>query len=406
VYTISLAAAGPGGSNTLTRTAYITTYEPVMVDFTAAPLTGTVPLTVTFTNSSTGASTYGWDFGDGSHLTQNSALITQNLVTHVYTQAGAYTVTLSAGNGSLTDTLTRPHYLTVTIAARRWVPLTTTTPPPVVSEHAMTYDPQRSVLVLYGGNATGWPYQESTWEFDGTDWLTVTIATPPPARYGAGLAFDSSQALLFGGSDENDVAFNQTWAYTAATWTLLTGSGPVSRTWPSLATGSNGVIYLFGGNNGEAYFNDLWKFENNDWTPVPVSVDQPAARTLTAMTYDRAANRLLLFGGRAVTGTLLADLWAFDLDTPGWHLLDDGGGGPAPRMAHSLTWDPATASLVLVGGAIDEGDTLPGDTWLYHDNEWTQAAPAPAATAPAWHQATYTGQAIRLVGNGEVWGYE
>jgi N-acetylneuraminic acid mutarotase len=133
------------------------------------------------------------------------------------------------------------------------------------------------------------------------------------------------------------------------------------------------------------------------------------------MTYDTATNRLLLFGGRTLTGTLLADLWAFDPGSNTWTELDDGGpssgsgqsgGGPPPRMAHTLTYDPDTGNLVLVGGVAADGDTLLDDVWLYDDSGWTQVASDMPLPSGAYHQAIYTDNAIILVGNGEVWKYE
>ena len=57
---------------------------PLVAAFSAAPLIGTVPLTVTFTNESTNADDYLWDFGDGV----TSTLASPN---HTYTQPGVYT---------------------------------------------------------------------------------------------------------------------------------------------------------------------------------------------------------------------------------------------------------------------------------------------------------------------------
>jgi PKD repeat protein len=64
---------------------------------------------VLFFNNSTNAIAYEWAFGDGitSTLTNPS---------HSYTQVGVYTVTLIAGDGSLTDTLTKTNSITVTAA--------------------------------------------------------------------------------------------------------------------------------------------------------------------------------------------------------------------------------------------------------------------------------------------------
>jgi YD repeat-containing protein len=55
---------------------------------------------ITFTNNSTNATTYAWDFGDNSTSTQQNP-------THPYLD-GSYTVTLIAGNGCDADTITIP----------------------------------------------------------------------------------------------------------------------------------------------------------------------------------------------------------------------------------------------------------------------------------------------------------
>ncbi len=53
-------------------------------------------LTVEFTNNTTNATTYLWDFGDGDTSTENDPI-------HTYASVGAYTVTLTANNLDCTD---------------------------------------------------------------------------------------------------------------------------------------------------------------------------------------------------------------------------------------------------------------------------------------------------------------
>ena len=76
--------------------------------FTTSVTTGTAPATITFTDLSTGSPTsWFWSFGDGSTSTlENPA--------HVYTQAGTYTVTLTATNGADSNTATKSDYIVVT----------------------------------------------------------------------------------------------------------------------------------------------------------------------------------------------------------------------------------------------------------------------------------------------------
>jgi beta propeller repeat protein len=72
-----------------------------IADFTATPLEGLSPLTVTFTDRSYGAPTsLTWDFGDGSPVTNGSSVI------HMFTEIGKeYNVTLTAMNGHGSSTV-------------------------------------------------------------------------------------------------------------------------------------------------------------------------------------------------------------------------------------------------------------------------------------------------------------
>jgi len=111
VYTVILTVIGPGGSDTLTRTDYISVTAsggaPV-ADFTAAPRTGQPPLTVVFTDTSTGDITgWQWDFGDGGSSTAQHP-------THEYVAVGTYPVTLTVTGPGGNNTETKPGYIVVT----------------------------------------------------------------------------------------------------------------------------------------------------------------------------------------------------------------------------------------------------------------------------------------------------
>jgi PKD repeat protein len=109
-YSVSLTVTGPGGVDTETRTDYISvTPPPPAPNFSASPTTGTAPLTVSFTDESTGTvDSWDWDFGDGFGSTQQNP-------THKSTTPGVYTVSLMVTGASVTDTETKPDYITVKV---------------------------------------------------------------------------------------------------------------------------------------------------------------------------------------------------------------------------------------------------------------------------------------------------
>ncbi|HWO56429.1 MAG TPA: S8 family serine peptidase [bacterium] len=88
----------------------------VTANFTGAPTSGNVPLTVNFTDASTGPVTsWSWDFGDGGASTAQNP-------SHVYSAAGTYTVSLTVTTATCNNTLTRTDYITVT-DPNAWVTL-------------------------------------------------------------------------------------------------------------------------------------------------------------------------------------------------------------------------------------------------------------------------------------------
>jgi PKD repeat protein len=119
-YTVTLKVDGPAGTDVLTRTHAVTvTLPPLVPDFSAHPLLGTPPLTVTFTDRSTGPviDRCHWSFGDGVTTTRRHPI-------HVYTRTGTYTVTLTVGAESEQAQVQKPRYVRVVAHLRQtYLPL-------------------------------------------------------------------------------------------------------------------------------------------------------------------------------------------------------------------------------------------------------------------------------------------
>ncbi|HKR07482.1 MAG TPA: PKD domain-containing protein [Bacteroidia bacterium] len=107
-YIVTLTTNDTAGCTDIyTDTLFVRT---VVAGFTASgPTTGCFHLNVNFTNTSTGATDYLWDFGDST----TSTLQNPN---HNYTSPGIYTVTLTASAGGCTRSVTQVNYVTVDVA--------------------------------------------------------------------------------------------------------------------------------------------------------------------------------------------------------------------------------------------------------------------------------------------------
>jgi len=110
VYTVSLTVMNQDGAkDTASKPDYITVREPkIKADFVGTPTSGPSPLTVRFSDKSTGSPTnWFWDFGDG----YTSAGVKDP--SHTYTYGGTYTVTLTITLGDEIDRVTKANYITV-----------------------------------------------------------------------------------------------------------------------------------------------------------------------------------------------------------------------------------------------------------------------------------------------------
>ncbi|UCC78695.1 MAG: S8 family serine peptidase [Candidatus Zixiibacteriota bacterium] len=107
IYTVSLTVTGPSGSDTETKTDYIAVEDVPVADFSGDPTAGCAPLTVSFTDLSSGnPNIWSWNFGDGgSSNIQNPD--------YTYQDPGTYTVTLTASNSCGSDIASKTDYIQV-----------------------------------------------------------------------------------------------------------------------------------------------------------------------------------------------------------------------------------------------------------------------------------------------------
>ncbi|MGZ3862527.1 MAG: PKD-like domain-containing protein [Bacteroidia bacterium] len=91
-YTVTLQVQSNNGC-TDTATQVVSAASPVVADFTPHGGTYNANQSISFTNQSTGATTYAWNFGDSNTSTATDP-------SHTYNTAGSYTVVLTASNAT------------------------------------------------------------------------------------------------------------------------------------------------------------------------------------------------------------------------------------------------------------------------------------------------------------------
>jgi gliding motility-associated-like protein len=229
-YTVTLTVTNSNGSNTLTRSQYITVYEGPVVDFAAIPLSGCFPLRVQFEDLSTPGSgntnvTWLWDFGNGSTSTLQNPL-------SVYNTAGSFSITLRVTNDKgCIKTISRPNYINVTNGVKA---LFTNTQATVCSPPA---------TIAFTNNSTGPPILSYFWDFgDGN----FSNATNPVHTYLSGGSFIAtlvttssagctdtikSNPILIGGFITSFNAPPGVCVNEAVTFTNTSSPPPVSSSW-------------------------------------------------------------------------------------------------------------------------------------------------------------------------------
>lgn len=163
-------------------------------------------------------------------------------------------------------------------------------PPPNAVAPAMAYDPWDQEVVLFGGenNTHGYPgsYQSQTWTYHAKVWanITGTAGAAPRGRIIASMVADTTdhRMILFGGMNAT-LRFNDTWLFSAGTWSNITGaSGPLPKNlayaFLSDDPPENGVLLIGVNFVARPYQANTWIYTGGTWTNVTAtaSISSPA----------------------------------------------------------------------------------------------------------------------------------
>ncbi len=221
---------------------------------------------------------------------------------------------------------------------------------------------------------------------DGCAWKCVSEQpqwhdrTPaiPAARSFAGMTYDSARGrvIMFGG----DTGAGEMWEWTGRSWIQITP--------PTSPAGRARGVFAYDGARGRTIYYDggTWSWDGTEWTQLFPSTTPPAGDA-PGMVYDAGHQRIVLFGGsNSNTST-------WEWDGSDWSELDIGG--PSPRYAHAMAYDPKRGRVVLFGGFYYDGvdGFVYNDTWEYDGNQWTKITVS--GPPPPRQDATFTWDASR-----------
>jgi hypothetical protein len=228
---------------------------------------------------------------------------------------------------------------------------------------AVAFDTGRNRVVVFGGiqrTSTGDLYLADTWELDPVAgaWTALAPASPPPARAYAAAAFDASRqrTVLFGGRGPSGaVDTTVAWEWDGASWTSRpTPGGPSGRSTSAMVFDSaRAKVILFGGETAQTpglSFGDTWELDSasGNWSAV-AATNAPPARVGHAMYYDVARAKVVMFGGTSTTSIALGDTWEYDPVAQAWTQRVTAS-APSARAAASFSFDPNTGHGLLFGG--------------------------------------------------------
>ncbi|MGA2940378.1 MAG: PKD domain-containing protein, partial [Syntrophobacteraceae bacterium] len=188
-YTATLTATGPGGSCTKAVSITALPQQP-MVFIYATPTSGTAPLIVQFLagNSGGAATSWAWNFGDGSSCN------TQNC-NHTYTVPGTYSATITATGAGGSNSASLP----ITISPAQ---------PPAVTVSVSQTSGTAPLSVQFTGANTGGPVTSWAWAFG--DGATSAAQNPSHTYTSVGTYTATVTATGPGGSNSQSIAISVT----------------------------------------------------------------------------------------------------------------------------------------------------------------------------------------------------
>ena len=363
LYSVTLTASNDNGSNALTKTSYIAVSSPFnapVISFSATPTSGNAPLTVSFTDKSSGSPTsWNWNFGDGNTSKDKNPV-------HTFNKTGQYAVTMTASNENGSNALTKSSYIIVSSSLNA----------PVAFFSASPTSGNVPLTVSFADQSTGSP---TSWNWNFGDGNTSTERNPVHKYNKTGIYSVSMTASNAGGSDgvqkskyinvsSSGGAVSNPSLIVPATAFLATptlGSVPLNVSFTDQSTGSpTSWSWNFGDGNASTERNPVHKYNKTGLYSVTLTTSNGnGSNTLTKSSCIAISNGLntpvISFSASATLGSVPLNVSFTDQSTgspTSWNWnFGDGNTSTDQNPAH--TFNKTGLYSVTMTASNDDGSS-------------------------------------------------
>ena len=260
-YNVRLTVCNVSGCNTTIPGSNIRVTPPPGppgVKFAKNIGTGAAPLTVSFTDQSTGTglNQWYWDFGDSTWF--NTTIAAQKSPTHVYNEPGAYTVQLTVCNAGGCNTTIPGQTITADGLTK-----------PVVEFAANERCGNAPLAVLFSDLSTGTGINRWDWSFgDDTSFSPTDAALKNPTHiYRAAGAYTVQLTACNAGGCNTTIP--------GQTITVTPYTGPVARLSRNVSSGRAPLTVRFGDQSTGIGINQRnWSFGDGSWFNTTAAAPQ------------------------------------------------------------------------------------------------------------------------------------
>ncbi|MFK7740028.1 MAG: hypothetical protein AB8H80_06855 [Planctomycetota bacterium] len=249
---------------------------------------------------------------------------------------------------------------------------------------SLAFDENRGVTVMVIG--------DETWEWNGVDWLQSFPATAPFYAYGQSLVYHAGRGRVVFVNTESNPPRTVLREWDGTDWQLVDNSGPDLNAFGLTYDRARDRLVVFGGRSSAFVSSDeTWEWDGAVWAQrAPATV--PAGRYSCSLSYDEQRNCVVMVGGSTMpnsVGRLLRrQVWEWD----GVDWRETTPPAPEPREDVAFTYDLQQDRWLQFGG--NQNATSPStrsdETWVYDEaTGWTELQLAVRPGPAGGHLMTY-----------------